>query len=354
MDENAGMTSSPFASLTDPTITDINTQRRNFRDFENLANSRLPPLPEALEEYWTEITLTDSWSSRTLVVRPKPVVIDSFAQYPRITTSRTPKRPLMILFHGGGFITGSPLQLAHPARLFAHYFNVTVICPSYRVAPEHPWPAAMKDGLEFVQTVASQVHLLQGANPSHGLIVGGISTGATIAAIVAGLICSDPVQYPLARPLTGVYLSIPILFTESIVPHEYHNVWKSRTENFQSRYPNVETITKEMGCTDTDFQSEWFSPVNLLSGENPRSTRYPPTYLQAGGLDPVRDDAVVLEKILAVHQVSTKLDIFPNDGHDALSSFNMVLPTRSSEPTMEDGTLDGIAWLLRSGHSTRT
>lgn len=354
MNENAGTTHSPFALLADTMAADTDTRRQNFQDFENLAHSRLPSLSEALEEYWTEIRLADSWVSRTLVVRPKPVVVDSYAQYPRITTSRTPKRPLMVYFHGGSFVAGSPLQLAYPARLFAQHFNATVICPSYRLAPEYPWPAATKDALELVKAISSQVQLYHGANTSHGFILGGISVGANIAAVVAGLVASDPVQHPMSRPLTGVYLAAPILVTKSILPKEYQGIWTSWEDNNQSKYPNIEDLTKDMACTESDFASKWFSPINGLSGEQLTSKRFPPTYLQAGGLDPARDDAIIFERILAAHEVPTKVDIFPNDGHDALSSLNLVFPPRSSDPTIEEGTLDGISWLLRVGQNSRT
>lgn len=278
-------------------------------------------------------------------------MVDSFAQYPRITTSRTPKRPLIVYFHAGSFTTGSPLQLSHSARLFAQHFNATVICPSYRLAPEHPWPNAMKDGLELVRAIVSQPQLYHGANPSHGFILAGISVGATLAAVVAGLVSNDSIQYPLPRPLTGVYLAIPILLTESTIPQEYRHIWTSRTENHQSRYPNVEKITKEMGCEQADFMSPWFSPIDSFVGDKTGDTHFPPTYLQAGGLDPVRDDSVVFEKMLQDHDVPTKLDILPEDGHDGLSTFNLVFPPKSTNPTMEEATLDGIAWLLRAGQN---
>lgn len=334
---------SPHESMA----SDLATRRRRFNDFEQLAYSRSPPLPDNLEEFWTDIPLGDSWLSRTLVVRPKPVTVDSFAQYPRISTSRTPKRPIIIHFHGGSFTTGSPLQLSHPARLFAYQLNATVICPSYRLAPEHPWPAAMKDGMELVQAISSQPHLLFGANPSHGFILAGVSAGAVIAAVVAGLVYNQPTEHPLSRPLTGAYLSIPILFTDAIVPSEYRDVWTSRQDNRQSEYPNVNALVEEIGCTDSNFISPWFSPINLFTGEGSSSAKFPPTYLQATGLDPVRDDAIVFEKMLAAREIPTKIDVFPDDGHDTLSCFNLVFEPRSRSPTLSEGTMEGIAWLLR-------
>lgn len=346
------MAESQSASSSEFVPPDVEIRRKNFEEFEKLAYSRSPPLPDTLEEFWTDIRLSDTWLSRTLVVRPKPVTVDSFAQYPRITTSRSPKRPIIVHFYGGSFTTGSPLQLSHPARLFAYHFNATVICPSYRLAPEHPWPAAMKDGMELVQAIASQPNLYFGANASHGFILAGVSTGATIAAVVAGLVSNDSDQYPLSRPLTGVYLSVPILFTDSIIPVQYRATWTSRQDNAQSRYPDVDAILQEINCTEKDVISPWFSPVNLLGGDEATGAKYPPTYLQAMGLDPVRDDAIVFEKILAAQGIATKLNVFPDDAHDTLSCFNLVTQPRSQSPTLEEGTMEGIAWLLRTGRAT--
>lgn len=61
------------------------------------------------------------------------------------------KRPVLIDFHGGGFAIGHPLDDARwiAAVLHAHR-DAVVVSVGYRLAPEHPFPAPMEDGVDAV------------------------------------------------------------------------------------------------------------------------------------------------------------------------------------------------------------
>lgn len=331
--------------------TAVHARRQELANLEQLANSKLPPIPNSIEQFWVNIALSDGWESPTLVVRPKPLRGTSYLESPRISTSKTcQKRPLIIHFYGGGFACGSPLQVSLAARHFAQKFDATVLCPSYRLVPEHPWPQGLKDGMEIVRQVSSSETHHYGADPAHGFILGGVSAGAGIAAVVAGLTCNDPASYPLPRPLTGVFISIALLLVEEIVPAEYKTLWKSREENHDSESlstASIEGLLTNLGCTD--YTSPWFSPVNLATSNDNGLARHPPTYLQAGMLDSLRDDVVVYEKILAEAGVQTKMHVFPSDGHSALTCFNVLFETKSKNPTIQEATLEGMQWLVEHG-----
>ena len=53
--------------------------------------------------------------------------------------------PLLLLVHGGLFMSGSPLAVRHVAARLSAELGVAVVTPKLRLAPEHPYPAALED-----------------------------------------------------------------------------------------------------------------------------------------------------------------------------------------------------------------
>ncbi|HEY5288248.1 MAG TPA: alpha/beta hydrolase [Solirubrobacteraceae bacterium] len=87
-------------------------------------------------------------------------------------------RGVYLDFHGGGFYMGSPARGDPHNRSLAHALRIAVVSVGYRLAPEHPWPAAPDD----CETAA--LWLLEEAETSFGttrLMIGGVSAGATLA-----------------------------------------------------------------------------------------------------------------------------------------------------------------------------
>src|SRR5436305_1239771 len=55
--------------------------------------------------------------------------------------------PTMVLLHGGLYVMSSAFGYRHLAGALAMAADTTVIVPEYRLAPEHPYPAAMEDAI---------------------------------------------------------------------------------------------------------------------------------------------------------------------------------------------------------------
>src|ERR1700757_2415925 len=53
--------------------------------------------------------------------------------------------PALLWIHGGGYVIGMPHESDHLCRRFSRKLGITVAAPSYRLAPEHPYPAALED-----------------------------------------------------------------------------------------------------------------------------------------------------------------------------------------------------------------
>ncbi len=89
--------------------------------------------------------------------------------------------PLVVFFHGGGFVEGDLDTHDEACRLLCRHAGHAVLSVDYRLAPEHPFPAAVDDALAAFRW-AQSANLCASA-----LCVGGDSAGGTLAAAVAQL-----------------------------------------------------------------------------------------------------------------------------------------------------------------------
>lgn len=99
---------------------------------------------------------------------------------PRAPASR---RPIVLAFHGGGWCWGSPEQSRWMAGRIAARIGAVVVAPAYRLAPEHPYPAAVEDCWSVLTWAVVNAEDL-GADPSRIAVLGD-SAGGTLAAVLA-------------------------------------------------------------------------------------------------------------------------------------------------------------------------
>ena len=90
-------------------------------------------------------------------------------------------RPLLIWFHGGGFILGDLETCDAPLRAVANRSGCPVLAVDYRLAPEHPFPAAIDDGSAALAWAAAHLDEFSASR----IAVGGDSAGGAIATAVA-------------------------------------------------------------------------------------------------------------------------------------------------------------------------
>lgn len=91
--------------------------------------------------------------------------------------------PLLVWFHGGGFVVGDLDTADQPARMLCRHGDLNVLSVDYRLAPENPFPAAVEDAIAALRWARAHVSDL-GADPSR-VAVGGDSAGGNLAAVVA-------------------------------------------------------------------------------------------------------------------------------------------------------------------------
>ena len=154
-------------------------------------------------EQTSEILATRAMLNRAMGRRPIPDGVrrttTSLAGIPvlDITIDGVEPHGTLLWFHGGGFVAGSPEITIGKAAATARATGMRVRSVHYRLAPEHPFPAAHDDA------IAAYRALLQEA-PTGELIVGGESAGATIA--LGLVIAARDAGLPIPR---GVILYSP-------------------------------------------------------------------------------------------------------------------------------------------------
>ena len=91
--------------------------------------------------------------------------------------------PLLVYFHGGGWVVGSVALSDNFCRALANASRCAVLSVEYRLAPEHPYPAAADDAYAATRWASEHADEL-GVDPSK-LAVGGSSAGGNLAAVVS-------------------------------------------------------------------------------------------------------------------------------------------------------------------------
>lgn len=122
----------------------------------------------------------------------------------RYSSGATP-RGLVLFFHGGGFVLGSRASYTAPARMLAHGTGADVFSVEYRLAPEHPFPAAHDDALAAWRYAVD--HAADWGIDSRRIVVAGESAGGNVAAVLCQQVRGEAVQpalQVLLQPVTDI------------------------------------------------------------------------------------------------------------------------------------------------------
>ncbi len=109
-----------------------------------------------------------------------------------VPTSEPGPRPVLVYFHGGGWVIGDLDTHDGTVRAVAEGSGATVVSVDYRLAPETPFPGAIDDCVAAVRWVADNAAELD-VDPAH-LAVGGDSAGGNLAAVAAAELRDTPVD----------------------------------------------------------------------------------------------------------------------------------------------------------------
>lgn len=189
--------------------------------------------------------------------------------------------------HGGGWSTGGADHQDEALWSLARSAGVSVASVEYRLAPEDPFPAAIKDCVAALASVDGPV------------VVGGDSSGAHLA-------LSALLRLPDRSPVVGVNLLYGV-YDLSLTPSL--RLWDG---------PNMFVDRPTLECF-----IDWFTPA--MSAEDRRApavsplyadlSGLPPVLVTVGALDPLLDDSLFLAARLEAAGVDVSLDVYPDAAH---------------------------------------
>jgi acetyl esterase len=192
-------------------------------------------------------------------------------------------QPTLVYFHGGGFVAGGLESHDGLCRLFAAEGGFKVIAVDYRLAPEHPWPAAVDDAWAAFQWVEANAADL-GVDGGR-IAIGGDSAGATLSAIITQLAKAK------TKPKIAYQM---LLFPGTQVGAETSSLHEFAVGYFLERKA-IEYFNSLYLPAGTDRNSPKVSPLRAKDFSG-----LPPAYVMLGGYDPLHDEGLAYaEKLKA-------------------------------------------------------
>lgn len=250
-----------------------------------------------------------------------------YAEWIRVDRPHSCKK-IILYCHGGGYSTGSPLYARTLTTKLASLLSMDVFCFDYRLAPEHPYPAAVDDA-----QAAWDYLMLQGYG-AKDIFVAGDSAGGNLA-LALGLRLKEqkrmlPAGFVLMSPWTDLTVSGKTHETKADVdPVLNQNYLNEMIENYVPQAKkNPEEATADLQTAEDQVEEK--NDVNKMFEElfnveylkNPEIsplfgdfTGFPPTYIQVGELEVLMSDSTMLQKKMSKDGVSVSLDTYKNMWH---------------------------------------
>lgn len=178
------------------------------------------------------------------------------------------RQPALLWMHGGGYVMGDATLDDRTCRRFADVLGITVASVDYRLAPEHPYPAALHDCHAALRWLAQQPGVDAGR-----IAVGGMSAGGGLAAALA-LHMRDHDDIPVVHQL----LVYPMLDNRPAIrtsEDRYIRLWNRKSNDFAWRAYLADAdprLAVPARCTDL--------------------TNLPPAWIGVGTLDLLHDQDV--------------------------------------------------------------
>lgn len=207
------------------------------------------------------------------------------------------KKYVILYCHGGGYSTGSSLYARTLTTKLAASTSMDVLSFDYRLAPEHPYPAALEDALKAWN------HLMQYGYGARDVLVAGDSAGGNLALALTLKLKEQQRLMP-----KGLLLMSP--WTDLAGSGKSYLSKRDADPVLNAGYLDA---MKENYLGAQNTQETWADPfVSPLYGD---FEDFPPTYIQVGDQEILRSDSVLLYKKMNKAGVNVKIDIYKGMWH---------------------------------------
>jgi len=245
-----------------------------------------------------------------------PIPVRIFSPFPNDEDGdNTRKYPILLFFHGGGFVIGSGITYASIFRKLSKEAGVVAITVDYRLAPEYPFPTPLEDCYSVLRWISGEGRTMLESSmfdaDASRVIVLGDSAGANLAATVSHL-ARD--RKETENELQGLEIIQQILLYPCVIPI------------FQKSDPLTESMRKHKDgyVIDQDIMI-WFwnqyipsrqvndsAYINPLLGER---RGLPPAIILTAELDVLSDEGKMYHEYLLAGGVPSKLQHYDSTVH---------------------------------------
>lgn len=207
------------------------------------------------------------------------------------------KKYVLLYCHGGGFSTGSSLYGRTLTTRLASSTSMDVLSFDYRLAPEHPYPAAIEDALKAWN------YLMMFGYGARDVILVGDSAGGNLALALCHRLKSAGRLLP-----RGIVLLSP--WTDLTSSGKSHRTKEGIDPVLNAAY--LQEMTENYLGKDYDEALLHEPTVSPLFGD---FAGFPPTYIQVGDQEILQSDSVLLYKKMNQAGINVTLDVFKGMWH---------------------------------------
>ncbi len=247
-----------------------------------------PEVPIGVQRAWVQ--------ALTLINLPAPGIDSEYGLFGGVPCEillpkQAPRRTIVFL-HGGAYVLGSPATHRAITSFLAADAQARVIVPDYRLAPEHPWPAALEDAVATFKEVSARF------GPT---ALSGDSAGGGLALSCAQALRDQGAQLPEALLLISPWADM----SNSQPSHVERAQREPMLRGDWSRF-SMKAFVNGQGAPEDPRWSPLFAEMRGL----------PPTRIHVGSEEILHDDAVALEAAMRNAGVTASLRVFDGLWHD--------------------------------------
>lgn len=219
------------------------------------------------------------------------------------------KLPVLLYFHGGGFVIGSVQTHDILCREISRLSGAAVLSVDYRLAPEHPFPAAQNDAWDAFLWLRDQADTL-GLDGKH-MAVGGDSAGGKLAAVCA-LMARD----------AGIELALQLLIYPDIIAHSDRDEPLQYAKGYVLESEHIHYFFDS--TLRTEYNGDWhFSPINASDHSD-----LAPLFIALAECDPLCAEGWQYADTLRVAGVTVELEIYRGVTHEFIKMGRIIPEAR--------------------------